>query len=29
VKIPTICEWWISQNNDAGFQIAQGGRVKL
>ena len=29
VKIPTICEWWISQNKDAGFQIAQGGRVKL
>jgi hypothetical protein len=29
VKIPTICEWWISQNYDAGFQMAQGGRVKL
>ena len=29
VKIPTLCEWWISQNNDAGFQTAQGGRVKL
>jgi hypothetical protein len=29
VKIPTMCEWWINQNNNAGFQIAQGGRVKL